>query len=72
MSLDLRFLEKLTNFYPLFYCVRFPIVTCLAYVSRVFVVLLFKSAFTSSAYVTYSLGPAIWPSTPRSIMFSAA
>jgi hypothetical protein len=63
MSLDLRLLEKSTNFYPLFYYVRFPIVTCLACVSRVFVVLLFESAFTSSACVTYGLGPAIWPST---------
>jgi hypothetical protein len=52
MSLDLRPLEKSTNLYPLFYYVRFPIVTCLVRVSRVF---LFESAFTFSD----GLGPAI-------------
>jgi hypothetical protein len=62
MSLDLRLLEKSTNLYPLFYYVRFPIVMCLVRVSRVFIILLFEPPFTFSTYVTYSLGPIIWPS----------
>jgi hypothetical protein len=63
MSLDLRLLEESTNLYPLFYYVRFPIVTSPVCARRVFVVLLSEPPFTFSAYVTYSLGPAIWPST---------
>jgi hypothetical protein len=55
ISLDLKLLEKSTNLYLLFYYVRFSIITCLVYISRILIVLLFKSAFIFSIYILYSL-----------------